>query len=292
MCAASIAVYAPAHTDSHTHRCAHNMHAGHKDGHVRTWDVFSEQPQFLFATPPLPSPPASNPFSNPSVPPPPSPSSTTAVTALELAWQHGLLLTGHMNGEVSKFACVCVCVCASLLHRNGDRAGIAVAARSAADKAHERRGKYVCVCLCVCVYSCSCVCVCEPLFTCMCVSLCAHVHVHLTKQHPPPTTTTHTHTHKHTHMQVRVYSFSQSPQQSKVALLDAVSPPPVLLQPFKPNKPYEPLFSNPYPPPPDLQGSNEHGANPWGACACCAAADMCFCVCAYMCVLYMTVRHA
>mmetsp|Transcript_6499 Transcript_6499/g.17391 ORF Transcript_6499/g.17391 Transcript_6499/m.17391 type:complete len:1876 (-) Transcript_6499:608-6235(-) len=70
---------------------------GHKDGHVRTWDVFGEQPQLLFSTPhlPLPVPPLDSPRQSPK-----PHNTSTAVTALDLAWQHGLLLTGHINGEV------------------------------------------------------------------------------------------------------------------------------------------------------------------------------------------------
>jgi len=84
---------------------------------VRTWDVFGEQPQLLFSTPHLPLPPTTPDAKRPSSPPP---TTSFAVTALDLAWQHGLLLTGHANGEVRAFmrlqlfVYVCVCVCLSV----------------------------------------------------------------------------------------------------------------------------------------------------------------------------------
>jgi hypothetical protein len=64
--------------------------AGHKDGQVRMWDALGEQPQLLLSTP------AVEPLASPEGLPP---QCASAVTALELVWQHGLLLTGHISRE-------------------------------------------------------------------------------------------------------------------------------------------------------------------------------------------------
>lgn len=48
----------PQHALAHVRVSLTSKHArapaGHKDGHVRTWDVFSEQPQLLLCTPAVP----------------------------------------------------------------------------------------------------------------------------------------------------------------------------------------------------------------------------------------------
>ncbi|KAG1668676.1 hypothetical protein FOA52_001284 [Chlamydomonas sp. UWO 241] len=65
---------------------------GHRDGCVRLWDVFGEQPCLLGAAP---SASAANPTPEGGPPLP-----LEAVTAVQLTWERGVLVSGHARGQV------------------------------------------------------------------------------------------------------------------------------------------------------------------------------------------------
>ena len=92
--------------------------------------MYSDQPQLLVTAP---SPTAARSGG--------SEGGLKPVTVCDLAWEHGMLVTGHSKGEVCVRVCVCVCVCVSWSFVDpGGRPPVCVCARACA-----------CMCMCVCV---------------------------------------------------------------------------------------------------------------------------------------------